>query len=252
MLSGYLGVQSTKRSSYRAIELLSISIIYSVILSAVFLIAFPNQMNKGNLINGFFPILEGRYWYLYCYIPLRLLQPYINKLILNLTIRQHKNLLILLIVCGSVIPSFIHQDTLGLKEGYSFAWLFICYFIGAYIKRNEESPKVYYVGRWIFLYFFLSFILVMGNCFLYIIYGTCVNYFVSYTSPIVLGMGIGLLIGLKNLRRTSREYRILALLSDLAFDVYLLHCHILVYNIILNGTFEWIGILNPLIIPIAI
>lgn len=252
MLSGYLGIQSTKRSSYRAIELLSISIIYSAILSVIFWIAFPNQMNISNLINGLFPILEGRYWYLYCYIPLRLLQPYINKLIWNLTIRQHKNVLILLIVCSSVIPSLIHWDTLGLKEGYSFAWLFICYFIGAYIKRTEELYKMHYVGRWIFLYFLLSFVLLLGNCFLCIVYGTCVNYFVSYTSPIVLMMGISLLVGLKNLKKTNREYRILTLLSNLAFDVYLLHCHILVYNIILDGSFAWISMLNPLVIPIVI
>lgn len=168
MLSGYLGIHSTKRSSYRAIELLSISIIYSVILSVILWIVFPNQMNIEDLIKGLFPIIEGRYWYLYCYIPLSLLRPYINKLILDLTIRQHKNLMILLIVCGSVIPSLVHQDTLGLKEGYSFAWLFICYFIGAYIKRNEESYKVHYVGRWCAQYFLLSLVLVIGNCFLYI------------------------------------------------------------------------------------
>lgn len=65
-------------------------------------------------------------------------------------------------------------------------------------------------------------------------------------------MGISLLVGLKNLRTTNREYKILALLSNLTFDVYLLHCHILVYNIILNGAFMWIGKLNFLIIPIAI
>lgn len=70
MLSVYRGIQSTKRNSYRTLELLSIYMVYCVVLSFIFWIIFPNQMNISNLINGIFQFLKvdiGIFIVIYCW-----------------------------------------------------------------------------------------------------------------------------------------------------------------------------------------
>ena len=215
LLSGYLGITSQEKSSKRAIELLSISVLYCTVISLGFLVFYPDHMNLKSFVIGLFPILKNRYWYLYCYIPLAILQPYINSFIRNLSLRQHIKLILFLVITFSIVPSFIAKDTMGLNYGYSFMWLFICYFIGAYIKRQENERKRYSL-RWGLLYLVLSLVLLSGNYLVFSIASKYVNYFVSYISPFVLLMAISLLVCFKNMEFKSPNHKVLEIFSILS------------------------------------
>lgn len=251
ILSGYLGVNSKKKSSKRAIELLSISFLYCVLITFIFLIIYPEKMDLKNIAIGLFPFLKRRYWYLYCYIPLAILQPYINFFIASLSLKQHRRIISIILLMFSVVPSVIKRDTMGLNDGYSFMWLFICYFIGAYIKRQEKENEHNSI-KWGFLYLFLSIVLLSGNYFVYIIRGAYISYFVSYTSPIVLLMAICLLLFFKNMRFKKTKHKVIETLSILSFDIYLLHCHVLIFDIPWNNAFTWVSSLNAIFMPFVI
>ncbi|MBS5275995.1 MAG: DUF1624 domain-containing protein, partial [Clostridiales bacterium] len=73
MLSGILGADSKKKSSYRALELLSVVLLYSVVITVLFYIFSPDLIGgKKGLIFALFPILTKTYWYITDYIPLAL------------------------------------------------------------------------------------------------------------------------------------------------------------------------------------
>ena len=251
VLSGYLGIYSKKKTSARAIELLSISILYCCLLTLAFLF-INSQMGIKDIISGLMPFAKKRYWFLYCYLPISLLQPYINDFINRIEVKQLQKILGYIVIFFLFIPSFVRKDTLGLADGFSFSWLLICYMVGALIRRKENDFLNHRSAIWFGVYFVSSFVLLAGNVFIIKVMGKCANYFVSYTSPIVLLMAVALLIGFKNLKFKSGNHRILTMLSILSFDVYLLHCHTLIYDGPWRNAFEWVGGYSFWIIPLVI
>ena len=91
-----------------------------------------------------------------------LLSPYSNKLIISLSKREHKILLLIMLSACSVAPMFINWNGhLGTNYGYSLLWFFVLYLTGAYINRfcnlpNKASAVVFV--KWITVYFILSIV----------------------------------------------------------------------------------------------
>lgn len=251
LLSGYLGIYSKKKTSARAIELLSISILYCFILTIVFLFINP-QMGMKDIISGLAPFVKKRYWFLYCYLPISLLQSYINDFINKLEVKQLQKMLVFIVIFFLLVPSFVKKDTMGLADGFSVAWLLICYMTGNLIRRREDDFINHKSAIWFVVYFISSFVLLAGNVFIINVTGKCVNYFLSYTSPIILLMAVALLIGFKNLKFKTNNHKLLTMLSILSFDVYLLHCHTLIFDGPWRNAFEWIASYNFFIIPFII
>lgn len=138
MLSGFLGYQKMQQKTFRLIELLLIVCFYSVVITIGFLIFKPEVFDgaKG-IIFSLVPALKGRLWYITCYIPLFIFQPYINHLLNILDLNQHKKLCIISNILLGVIPCVLKTDLFKTDNGYSFLWLLVCYISGAYLKRTE-------------------------------------------------------------------------------------------------------------------
>ena len=136
LLSGWLGLYKSKQSIYRTLELLGIVLFYSIVITIIFILVAPNVFGGiKDIVKSILPMLVGRYWYITCYIPLAIFQPFINQMILSLSQKRHGILCILSVILFSVITTFIGYDFFALKEGYSFIQLVICYTIGAYLRR---------------------------------------------------------------------------------------------------------------------
>lgn len=248
LLSGYLGIFRKKDSVYRILELIVTIAFYSIIITVLFGVFMPGSIEGvKSLIGSLCPPLIGRYWYITCYIPLAFFAPYINKALLSLTEHQHKMLCILILVLFSVVPSLCHTDFFVLKQGYSFAWLFTCYIIGAYIKRTKFSNR--FLNIWLFAGF--SFVLLFGNILGYLLFGRNIQYCISYTSPFVLAMAVVLLVQFERIKAAALT-KILIGLSAAAFDVYIIHCHVLIYDKLFLDNFKWIADLPLWVIPIAV
>lgn len=198
------------------------------------------------------PILFGRYWYLICYIPLAVLQPFINKMLLALTKKQHCAMCLISIVLFTLIPTVIGRDLFIFNEGYSFVWLVVCYMIGACLRRMEaEKGILYYKYRYLCIFLGGSVLLLIGNMFLNRFVSYNGDYFISYTSPIILLMALGLLLYMKNIK-VKRGRSVLPKLSSVAFDVYIIHCHMLIYDNFLKDRFIWIAEIQTVLIPLTV
>lgn len=254
LLSGWLGIFKKKNSTYRTFELIAIMLFYATIITVVFIIIDPKIFNGlGDIIRSIVPPLAGTYWYLTCYIALAVLQPFINKVLLALTIKQHKMLCVVLFVLFSVIPSLTWVDFFAFNDGYSFAWLLTCYIIGSYLKRTNGEGLQFFNGiKGVFAFFIGSFVLLFGNILIYTKIQANDQYLVSYISPIILLMSVTLLISMKSLQ-FKKPKKWLACLSATAFDAYIIHCHTLLFNLLLKDLFTWLADMNVgLIVPLTL
>lgn len=74
----------------------------------------------------------------------------------------------------------------------------------------------------------------------------CENIFINYTSLTMLGAAIFLFIGFKKLELSQTVKKCIALISPLAFSVYLIHINPLVRDNLLSNSFSEQATLEPL------
>lgn len=254
LLSGWLGIKKKNYSIYRTLELIAVVIGYCVVITAVAFIIRPNALGSGKIIiKSLVPYLFGRYWYITCYIPIAILQPFINKMLMILSESQHKKVCILSVLLFSLIPTVLNRDLFAFGQGYSFIWLVICYMIGAYLKRrNDTTNRIHISKRTCAIVFGIcSLILLAGKAIYDFIFKVDGHYFIEYTSPIVLLMSVVTLLFMEQLK-VKIGSRFIEKMSTVAFDVYIIHCHILIFDIIICNHFRWITNMPIFLIPFVV
>lgn len=256
LLSGYLGVNKKSASSYRTIELIFVTMFYCGIITILFWFLIPETINGGKgIMSCIFPFKGLSYWYIICYIPIGIFQPYINKMLLSLTEKDHLRLSTLIICVFGFVQSFVSYDMFVFNSGYSFIWLLCLYVIGAYIKRkNLFSDSKHKIIKPMMFFFASSFVLLVGNYLVSKIINMDINYFISYISPIILFMSISLFIMFRDLNFSipKKVYSLFSLFSVVTFDVYLIHCHILIWESCIKNRFTWITEYDAILIPFII
>lgn len=94
------------------------------------------EYTKIEFINAISPFNLNSYWFVYCYLIMYMLTPFVNKVIDTIDRVTFKKIVILLICIFGVIP----YATFGLAWGYniySIEQFILMYFIGAYIRKYE-------------------------------------------------------------------------------------------------------------------
>ena len=244
LLSGFLGVFKRRSSSFRIIELVCIVIFYSTCITAVFGIVFPQTIVDAKvLLRSIFPIITSNYWYITCYIPIGLLQPYINKMLLGISENQHKRLVILIMLFFGFLQSAAIYDLFAFKEGYSFIWLLCLYIVGAYIRRVDLLKHVAGIRYKSFLVVVVgSLVLLGGNIVVSSIIHKQMHYFVSYISPIIMIMSMCIIFIFRDVKLDENRYsNIIVAISLVTFDVYMIHCHKLIFDNYIRDCFIWIA-----------
>lgn len=253
LLSGYLSCEKKKYSSYRLIELLSSLIFYSTLITLAFIFVRRSVFTGvGTIAFALIPMLAGHYWYITCYVIVFLLLPYLNLLLNKLSKEALVKLSMLLFVLLSVIPGIADIDFFQTADGYSAAWLVVCYIWGAAYRKTEKTIFRHY--EWLAFCISVAIVLLIRVFGIHSPFGSKEGYMMKYTSPLIVLNAIMLLqLGAGFKRQLSEKMAgIFAVLSGVAFDVYLLHCHILIYDYVIKDHFVWIADLNPLIIPVAV
>lgn len=240
LLSGWLGICSVRKCAYKVVNLFAVVSFYCTVITVTWAIAEPSKfIGITSWANGLAPYLNGRYWYFLCYVPISICQPYINKSILALSVEQHKKLCIIVLVFFCIIPSLLNVDLLGIKRGYSFSWLLMCYLIGAYLKRSGIRCETKRGG----VIFTLCILAELAAKAVYDrLYCTNVHYMIDYTSPLTLIMATILLLTLKQVETGRIAEKTFRMLSESAFDVYVIHCHVLIFDNIIANNF--VGLLG--------
>ena len=246
LLSGFLCIEK-KKSSFRTIELIFIVLFYCIIITIAFVVFFGDKLNGiKDIVKGLFPPLVNRYWYITCFLPILLLEPIINKCLNSLSIKQYRIAVVSLLILFSLIPSLLNIDFFKMENGYSFVWLLTCYIIGGYMRKSNLNIKKRFAFVIIIV---LPILLLFGNILIdFLRYGHH-SYMVTYTSPLILFVALAFLMLFKNFK-TNCNAKVIKLLSVISFDVYIIHCHVLIYDIFLKDAFAFITKYNVFLQPL--
>lgn len=138
LITGYFMVTSHKQDFTDKIVLTIADVMfYSLLItSAVLLINVDNVTI--NPLKSIFPFVFDN-WFVVFYTILLLLIPTINKLIINLTQKELKKLLFMIIVIWSIIPTM----TLNYWQFSNIDFFIVMYLIGAYIRKYGDHKNNY-------------------------------------------------------------------------------------------------------------
>lgn len=194
LISGYYGI---KKNLKKAIKLtLAVYVIYWIINIAGLI--FGNEILNTEFIKGIiFPI--SQYWYIFVYLVLSFIGPYLNILLDQITVYQERELLgiLLIIWCGY---SFLIDDNIfGANNGYSLGFAIILYIIGNYIGKTKWDMIL--PGKSLFIYLISSTIngvLVVGL--IYLGRTSLAWQMYSYNNPLVLIGAVSLFLFFKNIK----------------------------------------------------
>ena len=244
LISGYVGVDSKYRPS-RILELWAQVLFYSAGITLLYRIFAPGLLAADSLWKAIFPVSWKTYWYFSSYVGLFILMPYLNKMINSLQEREIKGMAVKLFLVFSVLtalPKVNGSDFLQLVGGYSFAWLLILYLLGAAIRKCSFRR---WKNRWYLLSYFglvtfsWGFKIVVEN-YTRKVYGEArfVRMFTGYAAPTILLCAVCLFLIFERMELKSVMLRkIIRTAAPLAFSVYLIHTHPLIWENILKGAF---------------
>lgn len=237
MISGYCSYNKIEVKSYRLFELLYITLFYCLLITITAMILDRSIFcSNKDIVTSIFPALKGGLWYITCFIPLFFTTPFINRLLNSLSLLQEIRVLIFFTTLLGIVSSITSIDLFGVKDGYSFLWLAICMSIGHCIRRTQKD-----LGR------AKSIALIMGGVLLELCIKVIILivlhkdswYMIGYTSPFVLMESIGIFFLFYNIKTSSDRLRkTLTFFSSFSFDVYILHCHPVVYDNLIFGKFN--------------
>lgn len=147
MISGYFLVNSSSswKKSLRKIFSLVIQVyFYSMVIYLVGAhFGWINPKDLNTIRQSFLPFFYNTYWFATEYLLLYLVYPYLNALIHSISREQHRNLILIVSVFSTVVPTiFIHFTN---YNSYGNLVMFVLYYIiGGYIRLytiEDEKKK---------------------------------------------------------------------------------------------------------------
>ena len=144
LVSGYFMINGSFRLKKLLLLLAEVFFynLFTILLSCklgIYALAFSYR----NILQYFFPVTMGGYWYVTAYIIIYVLSPYFNQLAKSMNKSTYKKFLLTLLFMYSVIPTvigiFYNTTEISLFFYTRFIWLVIVYFMGAYIKLHSLS-----------------------------------------------------------------------------------------------------------------
>lgn len=236
LISGYVGLNSKHRVS----SLLSIWLqlfFYGVLFFGIDVI-ITKEISIRQLINVIFPIITRQNWYISAYWYAFFFMPLFNYLINHLPKTYLKKICLVLFFFFSIVEFVFENAVLGVQAGYSFIWISILYFLGAYIAKYDPFKN------WKKRYCILSW----GVCMLLTIIGRLGIQFIalkvfggisygtkplSYISPLILLGSVFLLAFFVKLKVDGFAQKIIKFLSPMTLGVFLIHTSPIIYRKVL-------------------
>lgn len=135
-----------------------------------------------------------------------------------------------------------YSDVFGTNDGYSTIWLMILYLIGGYIRKygQGENGKS---ARFLVGYFAMVGLTWLSKLFIEILTLHFLgevragNYLISYKSPTILLAAVCMLLFFEKIKISPLGRKVIIFLSPMAFGVYLIHTHPLVFTYLMKDRF---------------
>lgn len=221
LITGYFLIESSFKIE-KLLKLLFVIFFYSASIYIIFLALGMIDFNIKMAIKSLFPTIFEKYWFATCYIILYIFSPYINALIRAIDKKQHFNLIIILLVIWSVIPTF----TTAKLDLSSTCWFVTLYIIASYIRLY---PNCWFenFGKNISIAL-ASYSLILISIFIFDVlglkfstFGYQATYFTGMNKLPLLLCAVTLFLVFKNFQ--IRNNKLINTISSSMFGVYLIH-----------------------------
>lgn len=238
-ITGYVYVNK-KIKIARLAELWVTLVFWSIVLTSIIGVLSGQGITIKSIISSFFPIISGSWWFMSAYMLLLVCVPFLNKLIDNISKREHGLLIVIMIVyaCLSLVVPLTKNDVFYLNYGYSPIWFIFLYIIGAYIKKYQPLTKLKALVLYIvFLMFTIIGKEVTENTTILMYEDSMYDELVlSYVSPFVMLQAIGLLAFFSQLCVQSKlVVTIVERISVATLGVYLISDQRQMRELIMSG-----------------
>lgn len=256
LVSGYVGWQTTFRLE-KIIKLWTTVVFWSVGISLFLFIYNKDFFSVKEAVSMFLPLIRGRYWFFNAYFVVFMFSPLLNHLIKTLPQKTYQYFLLAATFVFCVVPFLaLGNDVLRIQSGFEFSWLMVMYLVGGYFSKYPVKIKKTY--KCIITFFGFA---LLNTIYKFIIeYATAKllgapsygDLFMSYTSPIMVGEAICLLLYFSNLKVNNKKLiKLIGFVTPTIFSVYIIHVHPLIFWKILREAFTGLTEYN-LFISIAI
>lgn len=242
LISGYVWVYAKYR--YRnIIELWLQVLFYTISITFLFWMFVPSSVSAMEWIKAVFPVMFNQYWYFSSYVALYLFIPLLNIILEKMEQRQLKYCIGLIFLFFSCGQTFFYSNVFGTNDGFSVIWLMILYLVGGYIRKYGTGKKGKNV-RFIAGYFILVGItwlskLIIEMLTLHVLGEVRAgNYLINYISPMIFLAAVCLLLFFEKINISPFWEKIIRFFSPMAFGVYLIHNHPLVFSVLMKGRFS--------------
>lgn len=264
LISGYVGVSGRFRYANLALIWCQAAW-YTLLIPLFFLVKFPGTVGGWALLRSVFPAMTTHYWYFTAYFGMFFFIPAFNFLVNNMPRRQMRLIVISIVVIFSVLPTVFQTRVLPIfpgdifftVDGYSPLWLALLYIIGAYLRKYDLLAKITCKKA---LAVYLGCVLLTWGEKLIVEWGwahlgegyRASGILVSYTSPTILLCAVSLLGFFVKLPVPRWGETPIRKLSPLAFSVYLIHVHPLVWLHFMTGRLTAYGSYGTLKLAAAV
>lgn len=137
LISGYFGIRFDLKKLIR----LDLMVIFFTLLGTLAVGDFGVKA----LIKACIPVISRQYWFITCYFALCLLAPFLNQIPERLSREAFRNLLLVLLLIFSVIPTFTTYDIMQ-DAGKGLAHFIMIYLLGRYLALYHGTAS-YRRGR---------------------------------------------------------------------------------------------------------
>lgn len=239
MISGYFLINKTKVSIKKVYNLLAICLFYGIIIFLCVLLKGKVELNKAS-IKLFIETVINR-WFIVIYIILYLLFPYINKLVKNITQKQLKCLIGIMLFFFSIWPTIFSKLGISIltvrDNGYGIINFVILYLIGGYIKLYKEDTKS----------LFKSFIIYLLMTVITTIFSTNYSFAWSYNSVFNIISATALFVFFKSINIQSN---VINKLAKHTLSVYIIHGNEFIVKYIYQSIFKTTEYYNSIWLPL--
>jgi surface polysaccharide O-acyltransferase-like enzyme len=227
LITGYYQING-KFKLKKIIDLWAQVLFYSVTISSIFWFTKIEPVTISTILQAFFPVITGTYWFVTVYIVLYLFSPFLNIALRNMKKEDHKKLILICAVFFVILPSI--NFTYFTDTGYSLYNFVFLYCVGAYIKKYDLPVKN--LTYFLFGYLMCS-LLVFSGVMLLRTFSETPEYF--FTDPwnynfIFVELGaICLFMVFKNIKIQSPTINFMA---TSVFGIYLISNHPFVLDVL--------------------
>ena len=234
LISGFVGIDAKYKISNLFWLWLRVAF-YSILITIGAWLIKPGLVTKEDIIKSFFPVMTRPYWYFTSYFALFFFIPILNFVIIHMEKTQLKKTLIFICLFLSGVQTVFHLDVFSTENGYSVLWLIVLYLLGGYIKKYAMLRNCRAYILW--LGYLLMIVVTLATKFIlekitYQRSGTPLygDYLVNYMSPTILVAAVFLLLIFKDISLNGWSRKVVRVFSPLAFSVYLIHVHPVIWK----------------------